>query len=133
MPRLVLAVVWLAAASVTGGLVAIVYGLAGGPPLRPHPMPIEKIPVSRRDANPWAAWSVTESLSAHGVLIVQVETHRLGEARAVARQLADPIKSRYAEILMYFHRPGRPDVPAPRRVQWTPKDGYVETVYDDTR
>ena len=53
----------------------------------------------------------------------------LNEARAIAQQLVEPVKSRYAEILIYYHRPGRPDPLAPRRVQWTPTEGYVETVY----
>jgi hypothetical protein len=74
---------------------------------------------------------VTEQLAAHHVLIVHVETRRLDEARAIARTIVDPILPRehYAEILIYFHRPGRPDPLAPRRVQWTPRNGYVETVY----
>ena len=65
------------------------------------------------------------------MLIVHVETRFLDEARAVARYIVDPIirKENYAEILIYFRRPGRPDPLPPRRVQWTPKGGYVETVY----
>ena len=89
------------------------------------------MPAARRDANPWARWSVTEQLAAHHVLIVQVETRHLDEARAIARTIVDPIipKENYAEILIYFHRPGRPDALAPRRVQWTPNLGYIEIVY----
>ena len=73
---------------------------------------------------------MTEQLSAHHVLIAQVETASLAEARAIAQQLTEPIKSKYAEVLIYFHRPGRPDLLPPRRVQWTPTNGYVETVFE---
>lgn len=91
--------------------------------------------MSRHDANPWARWTVTEQLSAQHVLIVHVETRYLKEARAIARTIVDPIlpKDNYAEVLIYFHRPGRPDALPPRRVQWTPRAGYVETVYDGTK
>jgi hypothetical protein len=64
------------------------------------------------------------------VLIVHVETRYLHDARAIATQVADPVKHRYAEVLIYFHRPGRPDTLPPRRVQWTKASGYVETIYD---
>jgi hypothetical protein len=125
-----LALVWLVAASVTGTVAFIGYDLtrpaASLPAVR-----LEEVPKSRHDPNPWAHWSVTEQLSAHHVLIVHVETRHLDEARAIARTIVDPIlpKENYAEILIYFHRPGRPDLLAPRRVQWTPARGYVELVY----
>jgi hypothetical protein len=94
-----------------------------------RPDPASELPRARRDANPWARWTVTDSLAAHHVLIVHVETRYLGEARAIASQLVSPIRGRYAEVLIYFHRPGRPDTLPPRRVQWTPGAGYVETIY----
>ena len=72
---------------------------------------------------------MTGSISAHKVLVAHVETEFLDEAVAIAQELADPIKERYAEVLVYFHRPGRPDTLPPRRVQWTRADGYVETIY----
>jgi hypothetical protein len=130
MSRVVLALVWLLAASVTGSVAFIVYELTR-PVAIPPAVRLEEIPKARRDPNPWAHWSVTEQLSAHHVLIVHVETRHLNEARAIARSIVDPLvaKDRYAEILIYFHRPGRPDLLAPRRVQWTPPHGYVERVY----
>jgi hypothetical protein len=122
--------VWISAAGATAGLAAITYELAR-PPRPAIAMPIEKMPA-HQDRNPWARWSVTEQMSAQHVLIVHVETRHLNEARAIARTIVDPIipKEKYAEILIYFHRPGRPDQLVPRRVQWTPKGGYVESVYD---
>jgi hypothetical protein len=129
-------IVWLLAVAFTASLLWLGAALSHGRPERalkrpvdPHPAGQAAMPRSRREPNPWARWSVTESLSAHHVLIVHVETRYLNEARAIAAQVAGPVRHRYAEVLIYFHRPGRPDTPAPRRVQWTPDMGYVETVY----
>ena len=129
-------IVWLLAVAFTAGLIwlgaELSPGRAGRAPRRlddPAPTGSAGLPRSRRDPIPWARWSVTESLSAHHVLIVHVETRYLNEARAIAAQVAGPVKDRYAEVLVYFHRPGRPDAVAPRRVQWTRAHGYVETVY----
>jgi hypothetical protein len=130
MSRVALVVVWLVAASLTSGLAVVAYDLSR-PVAATAPKPLDELPKARHEANPWAQWSVTEQLSAHHVLIVQVETRRLADARAIARRIVEPIlpKENFAEILIYFHRPGRPDPLAPRRVQWTPRGGYVETVY----
>jgi hypothetical protein len=93
------------------------------------PMRVEVL-SPRQKYNPATRWTVTEHLSAHNVLIAQVETNYLHEAVAIAQQLTEPIKDKYAEVLIYFHRPGRPDTLPPKRVQWTPTTGYVETTYD---
>jgi hypothetical protein len=127
--RVFLIVVWVAAVSAVGVLGFIGYEITRGTPVRPRAMDIERLPP-RQHHNRWARWSVTEHLSAHFVLIAHVETDYPHEAMAIARQIADPVKDRYAEILIYVHRPGRPDTPAPRRVQWTARTGYVETVYE---
>jgi hypothetical protein len=130
MPRAIV-LVWIVAGTITGGLAALTYELTR-PAGVPNPMskPVDEMPA-HQDRNPWARWSVTEHLAAAHVLIVHVETRYLHEARAVARYIVDPVikKEKYAEVLVYFHRPGRPDTLAPRRVQWTPKTGYVESVY----
>ena len=128
MARLGPLIFWVATASVAAGLVLVGYNLRG-PRAAAQPMAIERAPSARQQANPWARWTVTEQLHAHHVMVVHVETRYLNEARGIAQQLVEPVKARYAEILIYFHRPGRPEPLAPRRVQWTPKDGYVETVY----
>ena len=130
MPRVTLAIAGVMAASISGGMAVVSYDLARGPGA-PHPMPLAAAPKARHEANPWAEWSVTEQLSAHHVLIVHVETRRLDRALSIARTLIDPAvkQEHYAEVLIYFHRPGRPDPFARRRVQWTPRHGYVETVY----
>jgi hypothetical protein len=127
--RVVLIVIWSAAIGSVGALGFIGYEIARRGPVVPKAATIERLPA-RQHHNPWARWSVTGHLSAHFVLIAHVETDYLTEAAAIARQIADPVKDNYAEVLIYFHRPGRPDPLAPRRVQWTVKTGYVETVYE---
>lgn len=69
-------------------------------------------------------WQVSAYRSALGVLIVEVETHRLGDALGITHALVRPIEDSYGEVLVYFTEPGRET--ASRRVQWTPSGGYVE-------
>lgn len=83
------------------------------------------LPAVRRAADPFERWTITEQFAAQHAMVVQVETRHLDDALAIARQIALPLQSRYGEILVYFHRPGRPDTLPPRRVQWTPGGGFV--------
>jgi hypothetical protein len=129
MARAALIAIWLAAGSVTALLGFIGYELTRGGAIKPQAMPIERLP-RRQQHNPWARWSVTEHVTAHYVLIAHVETGFLAEAVAISQQITEPVKDRYSEVLIYFHRPGRPDTLPPRRVQWSVKTGYVETVYE---
>ena len=94
------------------------------------PTPAHSLPVVKRAAVPWARWTVTEQHSAHGVIVLQVETTQLGRARAIAMEVSAPLQERNAEVLIYFHRPGRPDALPPRRVQWSRAGGFVETNYE---
>ena len=106
--------------------------------VRPEPAPVtavaptraHSLPAVKRTAAPWGRWTITEQYSAQGVLVLQVETTHLARARAIAVEISAPLQERYAEILIYFHRPGRPDVLPPRRVQWSRADGFVETNYE---
>jgi hypothetical protein len=132
MARVFLVSIWLAAAGMTGVLGFLGYELARSPRESAVPISIER-PRSRQSRNPWARWSVTEHISAHRVLIAHVETEFLEEAVAITQQVVEPVKEQYAEALVYFHRPGRPDTLPPRRVQWTRARGYVETVYEPSR
>lgn len=128
MAKAALIAVWLAAAGAVGAIGYLGFELTRGGPVRPQPVSVERLP-RRQPHNQWARWTVTEHLSAHHVLIAHVETDYLHEAVAIAQQIADPVKEKYAEVLIYFHHPGRPDTLPPRRVQWTAAAGYVETVY----
>jgi hypothetical protein len=86
---------------------------------------------SGRESPPSDGWRVVRSLAAHRVLVVEVETGRPQQARAIALQLVEPQKDRYTEVMIYVYRPGRRGVGPNRRVQWTPRRGYVETIYEE--
>ena len=75
-------------------------------------------------------WYVRNMATAHGAFVIEVEAEDPEQTEAISRALVEPIKDDYAEILVYINRLGDDsDLPA-RRVQWTPRDGYVELTYD---
>ena len=75
------------------------------------------------------AWKVTRANSAQHALVVDVEAQDVDQARHIATEIVDPVRSRnYDEILIYVRPLGKPDGPT-RRVQWTPGGGYVESRY----
>jgi hypothetical protein len=76
-------------------------------------------------------WVVIKATSAQHMMVVDVEAERIDEARGIAVQIVEPVRSHgYDEILIYVRQPGRRDA-AVRRVQWTPRGGYVVTSYSD--
>jgi hypothetical protein len=86
-----------------------------------------------RPATVWAEWTVTRANSAHHALIVEIEARRVERARQIAEQIVNPVRSRgYQEILIYIYPVGNRDG-AMRRVQWTPRGGYVESAYGAVR
>lgn len=72
-------------------------------------------------------WRAISASSISGVLMVIVETERLDEMAAIAREVVTPAKARLLEALVYFHRPGASR--ATGRVQWTPDGGYVPLTF----
>ena len=75
-------------------------------------------------------WTVTRANSAHHALVVDVVARRVEEAREIAEEIVRPVRSRgYQEILIYVYTVGDPNGPM-RRIQWTPRTGYVETAYE---
>ncbi len=121
--------IWMTAVAAVGAAAFAIYEVKRSRPVAAQPVSIETTPP-RQNHNPWSRWSLTEHRSAHNMLVAHVETDHLDEAVAIAKQLVEPVKRRYEEVLIYFHRPGRPDTLPPRRVQWTLKSGYVEMVYE---
>jgi hypothetical protein len=89
-----------------------------------------RLPAVRRDAGRWDRWTITEQFAAQHVMVLQIETTHLDESAAIARAVATPLQDRYSEIMIYFHRPGRPDTLPPRRVQWSRAAGFVETDFE---
>jgi hypothetical protein len=98
---------------------------AVGPPA-PGPPP----PAPPRAGTRFPGWTVTRAYSAHHAMVVEVETDLPDTAREIAAQVVEPVKDRYDEILIYIRKPGTPpeDLPA-RRIQWTRRAGYVETIF----
>lgn len=130
MQRLLLTTIWAVALSALTLMVWAIYEVKRTPPVKPNGNAVMvEVMSPRQKFNPATRWTVTEHLSAHNVLIAHVETAHLDEAVSIAQQLTEPIKDKYAEVMIYFHRPGRPDTLPPKRVQWTPTTGYVETSY----
>ena len=82
-------------------------------------------PAPPRRAEPW---SMTQTRTAHHALIVDVVAQRVAEAPLIAREIVEPVRHRYDEILIYVRGPGESGRPAARRVQWTPKGGFAELV-----
>ena len=81
----------------------------------------------------WPAWTVKMANTAHHALVVDIEARRVEQARHIAVQIVEPVRSRgYQEILIYVRKAGDPDAPM-RRVQWTPRTGYVESAYGPAR
>ena len=81
----------------------------------------------------WPAWTVKMANTAHHALVVDVEARNVAQARRIAEQIVEPVRSRgYQEILIYIRKAGDPDAPM-RRVQWTPRTGYVESAYGPAR
>jgi len=100
-------------------------------PAPPEAVPAaHRLPAVRRDAGPWERWTITEQFAAQHVMVLQIETTHLDESAAIARAVATPLQDRYSEIMIYFHRPGRPDTLPPRRVQWSRAAGFVETDFE---
>ena len=76
-------------------------------------------------------WELVSEVSAHSVLVLEVETDRLHETTFIAQQLVEPIKNRYVEALVYFYQPGSSRTFASKRVQWTQKSGYTATTFPE--
>lgn len=89
-----------------------------------------RLPPVRRQADPFSRWTITEQFAAQHDIVIQVETRHLNDYEAIARRIVEPFNARYDEVLIYFHRPGRPDTLPPRRMQWTRRGGYVGIDFD---
>jgi hypothetical protein len=97
---------------------------------RPKPPPSPP-PPRPRAGDRYPGWTVTSAYSAHYAMVIEVETERPDTALAIAAQVVEPVKDRYEEILLYVHTPGAlPDELPARRVRWTKRGGYEETIYD---
>ena len=74
-------------------------------------------------------YTILEMATAHGAFTPEVEVDAGADTQAIGRQLIEPIKEQYAEVLVYFYdRAGNGELPM-RRVQWTAGEGYTDVEY----
>jgi hypothetical protein len=87
--------------------------------------------LSERPFRALPAWTITKTTAANLTMVVDVEAARMDQALKIAEVIVAPVRSRgYQEVLVYVHPMGRRDQTTEiRRVQWTPRGGYVETDY----
>jgi hypothetical protein len=88
----------------------------------------------RPSASPLAnAWTVTRASSALGAMVVDVEAQEPNRSLSIAREIVEPVHQKYQEVLIYITPVGADEHSVVRRIQWTAKAGYVETVLPATR
>jgi len=74
-------------------------------------------------------YTILEMATAHGAFTIDLEVDAGADTQTIARQLIEPMRDDYAEVLVYFYdRAGDGELPM-RRVQWTPEAGYTEIDY----
>ena len=126
-------IAWIAFAWIAAlvGLAAVMYGSGSSRP--PRPLVTTALARSINDAQPPAGrrweWTATSARSAMRGMVVQVEARDVTQARQIAAAIVEPRRARFDVVLVYVHRVGRSADMAARRVEWTPRGGYVEIVY----
>ena len=128
---LVAGVAWLAA---IGGFAALVEYSA-----RPRPTPTPPAVTSLVKAlnkmttpSPFARhepWVVTRATSARRAMVIDVEADKPQDARRIAEEIVAPLRARYEEVLVYVRPIGSPREALTRRIEWTPRGGFIETSY----
>jgi hypothetical protein len=119
---------WLAALV---GLAAVLYGSGSRRPPRPAATDTLARSINAAQQVPdrrWQ-WSVTSTKSAMHGLVVNVEAFDVTGARTIAESIIEPRRGSFDVILVYVHRVGGTGDLAARRVEWSPRDGYVEISY----
>jgi hypothetical protein len=132
MLRLIVAgAAWLAA---LGSFAALVEYSARP---RPTPTPPAVTQLVRalnkmRTPSPFARhepWTVTRATSARRAMVIDVEADKPEEARKIAEEIVAPLRAKYEEVLVYVRPIGSPPNTATRRIEWTPRGGFIETSY----
>jgi hypothetical protein len=132
MTRLFVAgVAWLAA---IGGFAALIEYSA-----RPRPTPTPPAVTSLVKAlnkmttpSPFARrepWVVIRATSARRAMVIDVEADTPQDARKIAEEIVAPLRPRYEEVLVYVRLIGSPHDGLTRRIEWTPRGGFIETSY----
>jgi hypothetical protein len=58
-----------------------------------------------------------------------VEADKPEEARKIAEEIVAPLRVKYEEVLVYVRPIGNPPNASVRRIEWTPRGGFVESSY----
>ncbi len=74
-------------------------------------------------------WIVTRATTARRAMVIDVEADRPEDARTIAAEIVGPLRAKYEEVLIYIRPIGSPLNAVTRRVEWTPRGGFVETMY----
>ena len=135
---------WLRLGLATCAVVLLIRNLTQqSTPTRPTPSEMEVVGVD--DVPGWTPddpsaptepllvnenWYVRNMATAHGAFVIEVEAEDPTQTETIGHALIEPMQADYDEILVYVHRLGdNSDLPA-RRMQWTPRDGYIELGYE---
>ena len=127
--------VWVAFAwfAALVGLAAALY--SSGPRRPPRPFATDTVArginAAQQVSDRRWQWSVTSTKSAMRGMVVNVDAFDVKGARHIAETIVEPRRARFDDILVYVHHAGSSrDLPA-RSVEWSRRDGYVETRYPD--
>ncbi len=74
-------------------------------------------------------WVVTRATSARRAMVIDVEADIPEDARKIAEELVAPLRVKYEEVLIYVRPIGSPANAVTRRIEWTPRGGFVVTMY----
>jgi hypothetical protein len=74
-------------------------------------------------------WKLLSSVSAHRAMVIRIEMRDPLQAAPVAQRLVDREGDRFDEVLVYVLRSDDPQPVLTRRIQWTPRGGYVTSEY----
>jgi hypothetical protein len=74
-------------------------------------------------------WIVTRATTARRAMVIDVEADSPEDARTIAAEIVGPFRAKYEEVLIYIRPIGSPLNAVTRRVEWTPRGGFVETMY----
>ena len=115
------------------GLAAALY--TSGPRRPPRPIATDTVArginAAQQVSDRRWQWSVTSTKSATRVMVVNVDAFDVSGARHIAETIVEPRRAKFDVILVYVHHVGASrDLPA-RSVEWSRRDGYVETRYPE--
>ena len=132
MTRLLVAgVAWLAA---LGSFAALVEYSARPRPTPTPPAVTDLVRALNKMTTPspfarHEPWIVTRATSARRAMVIDVEADKPQDARSIAEEIIAPLRGRYEEVLIYVRPIGSPQSTLTRRIEWTPREGFIETSY----